>query len=60
MEERRNKAEMISAFMFEIHERDSVLDEFDAELWLTTVDQVKIYADGKMRFIFKIGTEVTV
>ena len=59
-DDRRNKADMISAFMFEIHELDGMLQEFDADLWLTTIDQVKVYKDGRMRFVFEIGTEVTV
>ena len=45
--------------MFKIHERDGLLEEFDAKLWSTVIDQVRIHRDGRMVFIFKSGTEVT-
>ena len=45
--------------MFEIHERDGILEDFDAKLWITTVDQVRIHHDGRMVFVFKSGTEIT-
>ena len=53
------KADKISAFMFEIYERDGILEEFDEKLWLTTIDQVLVHHDGRMVFKFKNGTEVT-
>ena len=58
-EEQVRKAEQISAFMFEIHERDGLLEEFDEKLWLATIDKVLIQHDGRMVFKFRNGTEVT-
>ena len=57
--ERQRKADMLSEFMFEVHEQNGMIDEFDEKLWLSTVEQVKVFHDGRMAFIFKNGTEVT-
>ena len=53
------KADKISGFMFEIHERGGILESFDEKLWVTTIEQVKVHHDGRMVFVFKSGTEVT-
>lgn len=58
LDERRKKAEMISAFMFEIHEREDFIEEFDEKLWITTIDSVLVDHDGTMVFRFKNGSEV--
>ncbi len=58
-EEQVRKAEQIRAFMFEIHERDGLLEEFDEKLCLATIDNVLIHHDGRMVFKFRNGTEVT-
>ena len=57
--ERQAKAENIGAFMFELHERDAAITEFDDRLWLTTVDKVTVHRDGRLVFLFQNGTEVT-
>ena len=57
--ERKKKADIISAFMFEIHERDGFVEEFDDKLWLTTIDMVTVNHDGTLMFRFKNGMEVT-
>ena len=57
--DRLKKADLISAFMFEIHEQDGMIDSFDERLWLTTMDKVLVHHDGRMVFRFKNGTEVT-
>ncbi len=58
-EERLQKAEAVSAFMFEIHEQERFIEDFSEKLWLTTIDMVTVYHDGRMVFRFKNGTEVT-
>ena len=58
-EELLKKAELISGFMFEIHEQDGMIEKFDEKLWLTTIDQVLVHHDGRMIFRFRNGTEVT-
>ena len=57
--ERLQKAEAVSAFMFEIHEQERFIEDFSDKLWLTTIDTVTVCHDGKMVFRFKNGMEVT-
>ena len=57
--ERLQKAEAVSAFMFEIHEQERFIEDFSEKLWLTTIDTVTVHHDGKMVFRFKNGMEVT-
>ena len=57
--ERLQKAEAVSAFMFEIHEQDRFIEDFSEKLWLTTIDTVTVHHDGRMVFRFKNGMEVT-
>lgn len=40
--------------------RQELITEFDEVLWYGTVDQVRVSQDGKLRFIFKDGTEIEV
>ena len=58
-EDQLKKADLISGFMFQIHEQDGMIEKFDEKLWLTTIDQVLIHHDGRMIFRFRNGTEVT-
>lgn len=55
--ERQAQADAIGAFMFEVQELDT-LSEFDEKLWLTVIDTVTVYADGRMTFKFRGGTEI--
>ena len=57
--EKNGKANQISAFMFEIHERESVIEDFDERLWITSIEKVTVNHDGSMVFSFKNGMEVT-
>ena len=56
--QRVQKAEIIGAFMFELHERDGVLESFDERLWVASVDIVTVYHTGDMLFRFKNGMEI--
>ena len=56
--ERLQKAEAVSAFMFEIHEQERFIEDFSEKLWLTTIETVTVYHDGRMVFRFKNGMEV--
>ena len=35
-----------------------LITEFNESLWYATVDQVRALADGRLRFIFKDGTQI--
>ena len=56
--QRVQKAEIIGAFMFELHERDGVLESFDERLWIASVDIVTVYKTGEMVFRFKNEMEI--
>lgn len=56
--ERLQKVEAVSAFMFEIHEQERFIEDFSEKLWLTTIETVTVYHDGRMVFRFKNGMEV--
>ena len=56
--QRQHEAEIIGAFMFEIFERDGVIEDFDERLWIASVDIVTVYHTGDMVFRFKNGMEV--
>ena len=56
--DRESKADAIGEFIFRIQELD-VLTEFDEKLWLTTIDKVSVYADGRLVFRFQGGGEIS-
>ena len=55
---RIQKAEIIGAFMFELYERDGVIEAFDERLWVASVDTVTVYKTGEMVFRFKNEMEI--
>lgn len=54
---RQAQADAIGTFMFEVQELDT-LSEFDEKLWLTVIDTVTVYADGRMTLKFQGNTEI--
>lgn len=54
---RQAQADAIGAFMFEVQELDT-LSEFDEKLWLTVIDTMTVYADGRMTLKFQGDTEI--
>ncbi|MDD4422984.1 MAG: recombinase family protein, partial [Eubacteriales bacterium] len=57
---RRQKAENIGAFMFELNERDGIIDTFDERLWFVTVDRVVVNKGKGLVFEFKNGIKIEV
>ena len=57
-ERKQEKAKAIDRFIHIIKSREDLLTEFDPHLWLTTVENVMITSNGKMRFRFFDGTEI--
>ncbi len=55
---REYKADNIGAFMFALHERTEPLTKFDDRLWLTVIDTVTAYNDGRLIFKFRNGAEI--
>lgn len=44
--------------MFELHERDGIISEFDERLWTWTVEKVTVHSDGQLFFTFFNGREI--
>ena len=45
-EQRKAQADSISAFMFEMHETDEPVTEFDSKLWTSVIDSVVVRHNG--------------
>ena len=58
--ERLAKRTNIRCFMEKLAQQETIITEFDEELWYTTVDVVKVFLDRKMTFIFRDGSTVDV
>lgn len=57
-EQRKAQADSISAFMFEMHETDEPVTEFDSKLWLSVIDSVVVRHNGKLLFRLRNGMEI--
>jgi len=57
-QKRSQEAELIGAFMFELYERDGLIEAFDERLWIVLIDTVTVYHDGRLVFKFKNNAEV--
>lgn len=58
-EEREAEAIRIGGFMFELRELEELPIAFDEKLWNELVDHVTVYADERLVFRFKNGSEIT-
>jgi hypothetical protein len=54
--ERRDKHEKIDLFISTLKRQDSVLAEFDEELWFMIVDKVTVITEDDIEFTFRDGT----
>lgn len=59
-ERRRLQADTLSGFLFEITELDLLQLSFNEPLWNTVTDHVEVFADERLVFHFKNGSEITV
>jgi len=57
-EQRKAQADSISAFMFELHETDEPVTEFDSKLWISVIDSAVVKHNGKLLFRFRNGMEI--
>ena len=57
-EQRKAQADSISAFMFEMHETDEPVTEFDGKLWTSVIDSVVVRHNGTLLFRFRNGMEI--
>jgi site-specific DNA recombinase len=56
--ERAAKRKNISIFIKTLEQKETLLTEFDEELWNSTVDMVTINSEHEIAFIFKDGMEL--
>jgi hypothetical protein len=56
--ERKIKHENISRFLRALKKSDTLLAEFDEELWHATVNRVIVKFEHEIAFLFKDGTEL--
>ena len=54
------KKSAVERFLKELRDRDEPVTEFSDELWLNTVENVRVMNSGELIFVFKDGTEVRV
>lgn len=52
------RADRFDAFIHTMQGIDSDLPEFDEKVWLTTIERVTVYHDGRLLFRFNNGTEI--
>ncbi len=55
---RQSKADEIGAFMFTLYEMETIAQQFDPKLWMTTVSQATVHSDGRITFHFISGMAV--
>ncbi|MGB4610669.1 MAG: hypothetical protein WBH77_08635 [Saccharofermentanales bacterium] len=60
IDEKKQQSIIISSFMFTLAELDELPIEFTETLWMSTVDIVTVYSDGRMVYRFKDGSEIEV
>jgi len=64
LQKKRNRrpihADIMRGFLFTIPELATIRLQFNSPLWHTTVDHVTIYADERLVFHFRNGSEVEV
>jgi len=56
--ERRAKRANINRFLKALARQESLVAEFDEELWYITVDRVEAFEDGRLVVCFRDGGEV--
>ena len=57
--EKKKKAEAINGFIKELQNRDELITEFDAKLWMIAIKKVVVMNDGSLHFYFNNGSEIT-
>ena len=58
--ERTAKRAKMRLFIGELEKQDSLVEEFDEELWYATVDCVTVHEDKRMVFTFRDGEQVEI
>lgn len=56
--ERRVKREQMDAFLDTLVRQDSILTEFDENLWCAVIDKITVYSDEDVQVTFRDGTVI--
>ena len=59
-EKRINRDKELSIFIHAIASQEALMTEWNDRPWLTLLENATVYRDGKIKFLFKDGTEITV
>ena len=59
-EKRINRDKELSIFINAIASQETLMTEWNDRPWLTLLENASVYRDGKIKFLFKDGTEITV
>jgi DNA invertase Pin-like site-specific DNA recombinase len=59
IESKRVRRSLIGDFMDIIRNQEELLDSFDKDIWISTVDHIKVESDRRLVFVFKDGREVS-
>lgn len=54
---RNAKRQEMGKFIRALNKRDNLLTDFDDELWLAAVHQLKVHSETEFTFILKDGSE---
>lgn len=58
IETRNAKRQEMERFIWMLEKRENLLIDFDDELWLATVHQLKVHSEKEFAFVLKDGTEM--
>ena len=56
--DRLNRSQVLKRFIRRIS-KESIISNFDPDLWAAVVESVSVGIDGKLTFRFKNGAEIT-
>jgi predicted nucleic acid-binding Zn-ribbon protein len=56
--EKRSRSEIFRKFITDLEKQDSLISEFDSELWCSLVDFATVKTNGEIEFTFKNGTTI--
>ena len=57
-QDREYRITEIKAYIEKLKSSETVMTEWDDMLWTLLIDRVTVFANGKMTFLFKDGTEI--
>ena len=55
---RKDQADSIGAFMFELHETENPITEFDNKLWISIIESITVKKNGTLLFRFRNRMEI--